>query len=285
MKAFSLTGVILAVVFGVSVAGQSTAPSYVLDWLPQPENQGLLGALHARLSQWLDVVVRYTSPDVPYQSRRLWRVSADGSGPCLMASDTGVNQPRWAKSNFILFLVSADTNGDGKIDFRDEFEIRVLSPNRALSKTVGQAASAAWSPDGRFIAVIHQQELAVIDTSGNIVPASDRPTGQIVLADSLNPELAGDFRAVNPRTGSTAPLSEDLARKYLWLPMMAPGGTKVVYADATRKNILIRSVGETSGHKLIGGDASYLDPAWSPDEKYVLYVSNKEGGASCVSPR
>lgn len=285
MKASVLTCALLTLAFGVSASGQSSAPSYVLDWLPQPESQGLLSALHTRLSQWLDVVVRYTSPDIPHQLRRLWRVAVDGSGPCLVAADTGVNQPRWAKTNSILFLANADTNGDGKIDFHDEFEVRVVSANGGSSKTIGQAASATWSPDGRFIAIFHQQQLAVIDTGGNIVPASERPMGQIVLADSLNPQLVSDFRAANPRTGATAPLSEDLARKYLWLPMMAPGGSKVVYADAIRKNILIRGVGETSGHKLIGGDALYLDPAWSPDEKYVLYVSDKEEGASCSGPR
>lgn len=282
MKRSAVTCALLASAFGVSAAAQSTAPSYVLDWLPQPENQGLLSALHARLSQWLDVVVRFTSPDIPYQSRRLWRVSVDGSGPCLLAADTGVNQPRWAKTNSILFLVNADTNGDGKIDLRDEFEIRVVPANGGMSKALGQAASAGWSPDGRFIALIHQQQLTVMDTSGSIVPVSARPPGQIVLADSLNPQVVSDFRAADPRTGSTAPLSDDLARKYLWLPMMAPAGTKVVYADATRKNILIRGIGEASGHKLIGGDAFYLDPAWSPDEKYVLYVSDKQDGAPCA---
>lgn len=277
-----IAGMFLAALLFGSAGAQSAKQSFVLDWLPQPEGgQSLLDRLHNRLQGWLDVVVRYTSPDIPRNSRRLWRVSVDGGGKCLLAADPAVSAPRWAHTNEILFLVDADTNGDGKIDYRDEFEVRVLPTGGAPSRAVTQAASATWSPDGKYIAIIHDGQLQVVDTSGQILSSAQRPAGRIVVSDSLNPQLASAFRAVDPQTGTNTPLPEELSKKYLWLGLMSPDGTKVVYPDATRRNILIRLAGVDAGHKLVGGNSFYLDPAWSPDAKYIVYVSTEVEGPPC----
>jgi Tol biopolymer transport system component len=184
----------------------------------------------------------------------------------------------------VLFLVDADTNGDGRIDYRDEFQVRILSASGGTSASVTQAASAIWSPDGKYIAAIHNSQLEVIDPSGQILPATKRPSGRIILSDSLNPQLASDFRAVDPQAGTNTRLPDDLAKKYLWLGMMSPDGTSVVYPDATRRSILMRQAGENSGRKLVSGNGYYLDPAWSPDGKYVVYVSTEAVGPTCGRP-
>jgi hypothetical protein len=283
MRKYIASWMVCAVLLAPAAArGQSSQPSYILDWLRQPEGgQSFFDSLHSRLSRWLDVVVRYTSPDIPGQSRRLWRVSADGADSCLVSAETGVSMPRWGKANYIAYLVEADTNDDGKIDFRDEFEVHAVPASGGVAKTLGQGVSAAWSPDGMYVAILHNQRIEVVDLAGKQALGATRPAGQIVMANSLNPRLASDFIAMDSRTGTTAPLSGDLAKKYLWLGVLSPSGSKVVYSNTTGKELMMLDNSAASGRTLIGGEALYLEPAWSPDEKSVVYVSTQAEGDRC----
>lgn len=266
-----------------SALGQGDgSPKYIIDWLPMPDTpKGLFDDLHDRLGKLVDTVVRYTSPDIPRESRRLWRISLDGQDACIVTTDVGVHLPRWGRAGYVLYLVEADTNGDGRIDSLDEYLVRMAPASGGAGKTVGQGKSAVWSPDGESIAILHGGRLDFVNLSGETIANAARPGGQIVLSNSLNPEVARDFWAVDAKKGSRTSLPSDLQRKYLWLGMLSPSGAMVVFSNAMRKNIVILETGKSEGQNLVDNGALNLEPTWSPDERYIAYVSTKSGGREC----
>lgn len=179
-------------------AQQEAAPMYLLDWVDVPKSSTLFQRLREQLSRVTDFFVRVTSPDVPAESRRLWRIDAGGEGNCLLTTDTGVRYPRWGSAGHILYLVEADTNGDGRIDFEDEFLIRVVSSAGGLGTTVGQGRSAVWSPDGKYIAFVTQGQIKLTTAAGGVVPrGSATPPGKLIFASGRSPDTAHDFWAVD----------------------------------------------------------------------------------------
>jgi hypothetical protein len=91
-----LLGLFLVSLFSCLSWGQNNPSGYLLDWIPQKESsKGLFAWLHSRLYPLVRTLVHYTSPDIARESRQLWRISVDGTGKCVLASDTGVHLPRW----------------------------------------------------------------------------------------------------------------------------------------------------------------------------------------------
>jgi Tol biopolymer transport system component len=266
-----------------SCAGWAQNPAgYLVDWTPPTETpQGLAAWLHSRLDPLVRTLVHYTSPDIPREARRLWKISEDGSNKCVLASDTGVHLPRWGKGGYILFFVEADTNGDGRIDSQDDYEIRVVPASGGASRTIAQGKSAVWSPDGRFVAYVRAGSVGVVNLDGTPAAGNQVPAGQIIMSNSPNPEVARNFWAVDAQTASQVPLPPELSGKYLWMGMLSPSGAKIVYANTTKTALVIAPANKTSGTNLIADDALNLDPSWSPDEKQVVYVSTSQRGQSC----
>ena len=98
--------------------------------------------LRKRLNQLTEFFIRITSPDVPQSHARLWRIAVDGSQNCRLSDDTGVSDPRWGAGGFILYLQEEDTNKDGRIDFTDDFLIRIVhAPEGGAARTVAQGTS------------------------------------------------------------------------------------------------------------------------------------------------
>jgi Tol biopolymer transport system component len=278
-------GVLLVSLFSCLSWGQNNSAGYLLDWTPQPEaSQGLFAWLHSRLDPLVKTLVHYTSPDIPRESRRLLRVSTDGTGKCVLASDTGVHLPRWGNSGYILFFVEADTNGDGRIDAQDDYMIRIVPAAGGVSRTIAQGRSAVWSPDGKFVAYVRGGRMGVVNLDGTQVNGSAIPTGQIVMSNSPNPEVARSFWAVDSQTGNQIPLPPELSSKYLWMGMLSPSGAKIVYSNTAKTNVIISPVNQTSGTNLVADDALSLDPSWSPDEKQIVYVSTSKRGTWCSAP-
>jgi Tol biopolymer transport system component len=265
--------------------GQANPAGYLVDWTsPKEASQGLVAWLHSRLDPLVKTLVHYTSPDIPRESRRLWRISADGTNKCILTADTGVHLPRWGTSGNILFFQEADTNGDGRIDAQDQYLIRIVPANGGAARTLAQGKSAVWSPDGKFVAYVRSGRLAVVGLDGAPVSGTTMPTGQIVMSNSPNPEVARNFWAVDAQTGNQVPLPAELSSKYLWMGMLSPSGAKIVYSNTTKTALMISAANQTSGINLTADDALSLDPSWSPDEKQVVYVSTSKRGNWCSAP-
>jgi len=261
---------------GAMAAGE---PAQILIWLPKAQTAA--GPLRERLAHLHDVLIRFTSPDLAASSRRLWRMAADGGGRCRLGNDGGVRAPKWGASGYVLYRQEADTNHDGRIDDLDEDLVRVIPAEGGEPVLVGQGRSANWSPDGRLVAISRDGALEFRNLHGQLVPREQAPEGEIVIADSLDPELAHEFWGIDARSAERRRLPDELGKKYLWLSAQAPGGKTVLFSSATRQNLLVIGTGDPAPRKINQDQALFIDPAWSPDEQQIVFVSTAAGGSPC----
>lgn len=262
---------------------QSSGTTVLLDWIEVKDSGGLDQQLRSQLNKLTEFFVRVTSPDVPRQSRRIWKISADGSQTCVMSDDTGVRYPRWGAGGYVLYLQEADTNKDGRIDFNDDFLIRVVSSSGGTARTVAQGKSAVWSPNGRFIAFVRDGRIFVANMQGEILPlGSGVPAGKLIATDSRNP-AAHNFWAVDAQNEAKETLPEDLTKKYLWIGALSPSGSKIVFVNTMKTGLEVRDAqNENSTKEIVHGNFHFLDPVWSSDEKQIVYVSDRPpAGAPC----
>jgi hypothetical protein len=274
-----LGALVAALCIGTGHAASEGSAEHILIWLPKTE--AAPQSLMDRLGRLRDVVTRYTSPDVPSQSRHLWRMAADGSGRCRLSADSGVRAPRWGTAGHVLYRQDADTNHDGRIDDLDEDLIKVIPADGGEPTEIGEGRSAAWSPDGKTIAIIHNGGLEFRNLHGERLAPAERPPGEIVFTNSLDPELAHDFWSVDVRGNQRTPLSDDLGRKYLWLGAQSQTGGKVLFPGATRESLLTISGDEAKPHAIVHDADLFIDPGWSPDQRSIVFVSIATGGRIC----
>jgi hypothetical protein len=276
---FATLAAALGIVTATAFATSERSPAHILIWLPK--NEVTTESLMDRLGRLRDVVTRYTSPDVPSQSRHLWRMAADGSGRCRLNADSGVRAPRWGAAGYVLYRQEADTNHDGRIDDLDEDLIKIIPADGGDPTEIGEGRSAAWSPDGRAIAIIDDGALEFRDLHGQRLGPAERPPGEVVLTNSLDPELAHDFWSVDVRGGQRRPLPDDLGRKYLWLAAQSQTGRTVLFPGATRENLLTMGADEAKPRAIDRDPELFIDPVWSPDERNIVFVSIAPGGETC----
>lgn len=258
------------------VSAQQPPPAWLLDWVDTKGSASFSDQILKRLDGLTDFFVRVTSPDIPRESKHLWIVSADGKNKCLVSQESAVSDPRWGAGGFILYLVEADTNGDGVIDYKDEYLVRAIQPNGQAARTLGQGQSAVWSPDGRRAAIIHDSKILVAGLDGQTSPiGSGLPPGRIVVASSRASSRNRQFWAVEAQTGKSESLPESLRSKYMWLGSLSPSGRQLVFADAMKTAIFIRPADNSQPDLNLTNDRfSDMDPSWSPDERNIVYVSD-----------
>jgi dipeptidyl aminopeptidase/acylaminoacyl peptidase len=263
----------------LTAEAQSQPPEDILIWLPKAE--AAPSSLMQRLGQLHDVLIRLTSPDIPASSRRLWRMSADGSGRCRLSDEAAVHAPKWGRGGYLLFLTDADTNHDGRVDDLDDFQVQVISAGGGESTLVGQGRSASWSPDGKSIVVVRDAKLEFRNLYGQLLPQAQLPEGEVIMADSQDPELAHEFWGIDVRSAQRRRLPDEIGKKYLWLAAQSPTGTAALFASATRQRLMVLGAGDGAPHKIAEDSALFIDPTWSPDERQIAFVSTAVGGKSC----
>ncbi len=266
---------------GGKAVAQTEVTVQLLDWVDARDAPGAVERLQRLLGQVNDFFVRITSPDVPRTARHLWRADVDGQNVCVMSADAGVRFPRWSRSGAMLYLLEADTNHDGRIDFKDDFLVRVLAvPDQP--RTVGQGKSAVWSPDSRHIALVRNGKVDIVDLQGSVVSPGAAPGGQLIASDSRNPETARSFWMIDTQGGGRKELPDELRQKYLWLGALSPSGSKMVFTSTAKTSLIVQDVQPPGARReLAGRGFHYLDPSWSPDEKRVVYVSDRPDGPRC----
>jgi len=272
----SWTFVSTALLTAAGCAAQARTPAHLLDWVDARDDASYLDKLRIRLDRLTDFFVRVTSPDIPRESKHLWIVSADGKNKCLVSSESGVSEPRWGAGGYILYLVEADTNGDGAIDFRDENLVRAVQPAGRDARTLGQGQSAVWAPDGRYAAIVHDANILIVNLDGQTAPLGPvGPAGKLVVTNTRASSRTRQFWTVDARTSTSQELPDTLRAKYLWLGALSGSGAKLVFADAMKTDIFIRSVANGGPDRNVTNDRFLdMDPSWSPDEKNIVYVSD-----------
>jgi Tol biopolymer transport system component len=231
-----------------------------------------------------DYVVRATSPDIAAESRRLWVLDLSSGAKCLLSPESGAHEPRWGRGGNIVFLEDADTNADGRIDFNDEQLVRVMSQNGGAARTVARGRSAAWSPDGKQLAIVSQGHVIVVDVQGTpITPGSGAAAGRILVADSRNPSRASKVWAMDARSGRLDLLDAELARKFLWVGALTRDSKRAAFANAQRSALYVGDPATPETAVNVTQDEHLnFDPSWSPDERRLVYVStNPANDAVC----
>src|SRR5262249_49182031 len=146
-----------------------------------------------------------------------------------------------------------------------------------VARTVAQGTSAVWSPDGRYLGFVQDGKLLVATLRGDVLPLGHTvPAGKIIAANSRSPSAAPGFWAIDARSGAKESLPDDLTKKYLWLGKLSPSGSRIVFANTMQTSLKIREAQNDSSSKDIAqGNSHFVDPTWSPDEKHIVYVSDR----------
>jgi Tol biopolymer transport system component len=72
------------------------------------------------------------------------------------------------------------------------------------------------------------------------------------------------------------PFPKDQGQRYPCLNAVSRSGDRVVFIDSMRSDIFVRHLhGTTTETNLTNDRHSDLDPAWSPDEQLIIYVSDR----------
>ena len=155
------------------------------------------------------------------------------------------------------FASRSDWSRDGRIAFDSRAAgskgIFVVYPDGSGRRYVGPGNDPSWSPDGRFIAVSHDNGIYVLDVNGSAAPR---------LVASPPSALDGVDQPAWSPDGQVIAFSVSRCGESLLFDFGCPyGGVYAVRADGSDLPVLI-----------VGGPAHA--PAWSTDGRSLAYASD-----------
>ncbi len=209
--------------------------------------------------EWIAFTVTTRDLDRDEAVTRVWRVpAAGGEAAAMTAPGASATSPRWSPDGRWLSFLAA----------RDGCETQVWALDRrggeaaALTAVPQGVSSYEWAPDGRRLAlVIHDPKPSMA--------AGGEAAGKPAAGDCGEPEGAEKGKTPPPWVIDRLQFKEDGAgyldrrRDHLWLLDFGDGaapGEPAVPAKPVQ---------------LTFGDYDDSEPAWSPDGRSIVFVSNR----------
>jgi Tol biopolymer transport system component len=253
----------------VPVATQAPVPSITPTTKPKPKPTSKPPALKS----YFVVFTSYHGPDL--QDYRLWGMNGAGGGMFQVEGAGQASEPAFSVGGN-RFAFYHWTDGLYIWDLDRETSTHILHN--------GEAAFPTWAPDGKRLAYFDQTGqpwLYVInaDGSGNtkLTPGlrpSWAPKGGFIAYDSCEANKCGIFR-INPGGGGKQQLTSDGGGG----AAVSPDGKKIAYwskADGDFE-IYVMNADGSNPKQLTSNAGNDALPAWSPDGRFIYYLSDQDG--------
>jgi TolB protein len=228
-----------------------------------------------------------------YGKKEIYMMNFDGSDPKQITQHHSIAfAPAWSPDGTKL-VYSVYTRHRGNIKNIDLYQFDFnTSTYRMLSNRKGINSGAAYSPDGKSVALtmsfLGNPEIFSLSLAGSTVTRLTKSLGF-----DVDPAWSPDGKTlafVSSRSGKpmvyrsnadgSNPQRLTYAGVYNATPNWSPLGNKIVFAGWLEKHFDIFTMNPDGSHieRLTKSDGNNEDPFFSPDGNFIVFSSNRSGG-------